>query len=101
MEEKDKQKETALEGAVQEQYSENKEYSIEITEELTEEDLKTETSEEIKKLFRFFIEHNQEKKVIKIHSTNDNCITLHGKSDAENFIQLIQDYIQTMFGTQQ
>ena len=101
MTEKKEQKETAPEVPVQEQYSENKEYSIEITEELTEEDLKTETPEDIKKLVRFFIEHNQEKKVIKICPVNDNCITLHGKNDAENFIQLIQDHIQTMFDTQQ
>ena len=75
---------------------EDKDYCIELGEEITEGELKMKTPEETKELFRFFVEHNSEKKVIEIYPINDNHITLYGVNDAEHFIQLIKDCIQTM-----
>ena len=66
-------------------------YRLDAEEEMTEEEMEA-VPEAERKLIRYFMEHNPEKKVIVIRPGNDNAITLHGAQDVENFIEAIRDY---------
>ena len=71
-------------------------YRLDAEEEMTEEELEA-VPEAERKLIRYFMEHNPEKKVIVIRPGNDNAITLHGAQDVENFIEAIRDYSHKVF----
>lgn len=71
-------------------------YRLDAEEEMTEEEMEA-VPEAERKLIRYFIEHNPEKKVIVIRPGNDNTITLRGAQDVENFIEAIQDYSRKVF----
>ena len=71
-------------------------YRLDAEEEMTEEEMEA-VPEAERKLIRYFMEHNPEKKVIVIRPGNDNAITLHGAQDVENFIEAIQDYSRKVF----
>ena len=71
-------------------------YSVDAEEEMTEEEMEA-VPEAERKLIRYFMEHNPEKKVIVIRPGNDNAITLHGAQDVENFIEAIRDYSHKVF----
>lgn len=71
-------------------------YRIDVAEEITEEELEAMPETE-RKLVRYFMEHNPEKKVIVIRPGNDNAITLHGAQDVENFIEAIRDHSRKVF----
>ena len=69
---------------------------LDAEEEMTEEEMEA-VPEAERKLIRYFMEHNPEKKVIVIRPGNDNAITLHGAQDVENFIEAIRDYSHKVF----
>ena len=71
-------------------------YRLDAEEEMTEEEMEA-VPEAERKLIRYFMEHNPEKKVIEIRPGNDNAITLHGAQDVENFIEAIRDYSHKVF----
>ncbi len=71
-------------------------YRLDAEEEMTEEEMEA-VPEAERKLIRYFMEHNPEKKVIVIRPGNDNAITLHGAQDVENFIEAIRDYSHKVF----
>ena len=71
-------------------------YRLDAEEEMTEEEMEA-VPEAERKLVRYFVEHNPEKKVIVIRPGNDNDITLHGAQDVENFIEAIRDYSRKAF----
>ena len=71
-------------------------YRLDAEEEMTEEEMEA-VPEAERKLIRYFLEHNPEKKVIVIRPGNDNAITLHGAQDVENFIEAIRDYSHKVF----
>ena len=66
-------------------------YIFGVADELTETGLEN-VPEAEKKLFRYFMEHNPEKKVIEIRPGNGDCIALHGAQDVKDFIEAIQNY---------
>ena len=71
-------------------------YRLDAEEDMTEEEMEA-VPEAERKLIRYFMEHNPEKKVIVIRPGNDNAITLHGAQDVENFIEAIRDYSHKVF----
>ena len=71
-------------------------YRLDAEEEMTEEEMEA-VPEAERKLIRYFMEHNPEKKVIVIRPGNDNAITLHGAQDVEIFIEAIRDYSHKVF----
>ncbi|MCI9078325.1 MAG: hypothetical protein HFH68_05275 [Lachnospiraceae bacterium] len=71
-------------------------YIFNVSEEITEEEI-ADVPEAEKKLFRYFIEHNPEKKIIEIRPGNGDCIELHGAHEVKDFVKTIQDYSREVF----
>ena len=85
-----------MQASYRKEVRETEDYRLDTEEEMTEEELEA-VSEAERKLVRYFMEHNPEKKVIVIRPGNDNAITLHGAQDVENFIEAIRDYSHKVF----